>query len=120
MGLVVKALGNGGIVALTRGELIQRVRERLRVRPREAAVIVDAVLNRIRDSVAAGDTVELRDLGTFRRKASGPRWGRDFKSRKPVRLEGGWRLSFRVSRKLRRELGSGPKPGAQSPPPTGK
>jgi len=74
-------------------------------------VIVDAVLKRIRDSVAAGDTVELRDLGTFRRKASGPRWGRDFKSAKPVRLEGGWRLSFRVSRKLRRQLGSAREPG---------
>jgi nucleoid DNA-binding protein len=116
MGLVVKAGGPSSIVALTRGALVRLVRERLKVRTGEAKVVVDAILNRIRDSVAAGDTVELRDLGTFRRKAVGPRWGRDFRSARPVRLEGGWRLSFRVSRKLRRELGGAGMPRADATP----
>ena len=100
-------------MSVTKSELIRAVRVGLRVRPQEARIIVDTIFREIITAVLRGEKVELRGIGTFRKRASPPRWGRDFRSRRAVRLPEGVRISYKVSRKLRARLNVAP---ALSPP----
>ena len=89
---------------LTRSDLVDLVKSGLGVRRHEARVIVDTVFGAIIAAIARGETVELRGVGTFKKKPSPARWGRDFRTRKALRLGVGARVSFKVSRKLRKRL----------------
>jgi len=89
---------------LTRSDLVGMVKKELGVRRGEARVIVGVVLDRIMAAIARGEKVELRGIGTFRSKVSPARWGRDFRTRRALRLATGRRVSFKVSRKLRNRL----------------
>ena len=67
-------------------------------------MIVDEILRGIMDAVARGEKVELRGVGTFRKRASPARWGRDFGRGERVRVPAGERIGYRVSRRLRARL----------------
>ena len=92
---------------LNRSDLVGLVKSGLGVRRQEARVIVDAVFGGIISAIARGETVELRGVGTFRRKSSHARWGRDFNTQKALKLDAGARVGFKVSRKLRKRLSEG-------------
>lgn len=89
---------------LAKSDLVQAVRGALGPRGREARLVVDRAFDAIVEAVGAGERVELRGIGTFRRKVSPPRWARDFRSGRPVRVAGAPRVSFRISRTLRAAL----------------
>lgn len=88
-------------MAVTKSDLVRAVRTELTITPQEARVIVDAIFQEIITAMLGGDKVELRGIGTFRKKATPERWGRDFRLRQPLRLPAGARISYKVSRKLR-------------------
>jgi len=92
---------------LNRSDLVGLVKTGLGVRRQEARVIVDAVFNDIISAIARGETVELRGVGTFKKKSSHTRWGRDFSAQRALKLDAGARVSFKVSRKLRGSLSGG-------------
>ena len=91
-------------MALTRSDLVRMVKQELGVRRGEARIIVGAIIREIMAAIARGEKVELRGIGTFRRKVSPARWGRDFGAKRALRLGAGRRVSFKVSRKLRSRL----------------
>lgn len=92
---------------LNRSDLVDLVKSGLGVRRHEARVIVDTVLGEIISAIARGETVELRGVGTFRKKSSHARWGRNFSTKRALKLDAGARVSFKVSRKLRGQLSGG-------------
>ncbi len=103
----------GGAGALTRSDLERAVRRALGLRAREARPVVDGVLDAVVEAVARGDRVELRGIGTFRRRSSPPRVARDFRSGRAIRARGRYSVGFRMSRSLRAALdaeapGAGP------------
>lgn len=102
-------------MTITKSGLVREVKGELGLRTREARVIVEAVFGEIMAAVLRGERVELRGVGTFLVKSSRPRWARDFARRRAIRLSGGARLSFKVSRKLRGKLNA----AAVSSPPAG-
>ena len=104
MGMMVKFRPRSVETPVTMSDLVRAVRMRLKVRPVEARSIVLRVFREIREAVARGEKVELRGIGTFSRKVSKPRWGRDFRQRRPVRVPGSARVGFKISRKLRARL----------------
>lgn len=69
-------------------------------------MVVGVILKVVMSAIARGEKVELRGIGTFRRRVSPARWGRDFGARRALRLDPGKRVSFKVSRKLRNRLAS--------------
>jgi len=89
---------------LNRSDLVGLVKSGLGVRRNEARIIVDTVFMEIISAIARGETVELRGVGTFTRKRSSTRWGRDFHAGKALKLSAGARVGFKVSRKLRKRL----------------
>ncbi len=89
---------------MTKSELVSAVRVELGIRPAEARVIVDTIFREIIASVVRGDKVELRGIGTFKIKALPPRWGRDFRAQRAMRLPATTRVSYKIGRQLRARL----------------
>jgi integration host factor subunit beta len=98
----------GGASALAKSDLVRAIRHALGLRAREARLVVDRVLEAIAEAVARGDRVELRGIGTFRRRISPGRIARDFRSGRAVRVRRRSRVSFRMSRSLRGALAAAP------------
>ena len=94
----------GGAIPLAKSDLVRAVRDALGLRARESRVVVERVFDTITKALMRGERVELRGIGTFRRKMSPSRWARDFTSGRPVRVSGQPRVSFRMSRTLRLAL----------------
>ncbi len=98
---MVKFPMSSGEQPLAMSDLVRAVRAELKVRQAEARSIVGLIFREIMEAVARGDRVELRGIGTLKKRASNRRWGRDFKAGSPLRVNPGGRVSFKVSRKLR-------------------
>lgn len=109
--------GGGAFKTATKSDLVRAVKAELGIRSEEARVIVEAVFRGIMDAVARGEKVELRGIGTFRRKPAPARWARDFGRGEPVRVAAGSRVSYRVSRRLRARLNSSASGGDGTPRP---
>ena len=98
----------GGAGALAKSDLERTIRRALGLRVREARLVVDRVLDAIVEAVARGDRVELRGIGTFRRRSSPGRVARDFRSERSIRVRGRSGVGFRMSRSLRGALNAEP------------
>jgi integration host factor subunit beta len=110
---MVKFPRRSGETPLAISDIVRAVRIELRVRQGEARSIVECMLREIREAVVRGDRVELRGIGTFKKRVSGARWGMDFKSGRRIRVPPGARIGFKISRKLRARLRAG-KNGGES------
>lgn len=107
---------------MIRSELVTRLADlNPQMRVREAEAVVDAILGRIEEALAAGDTVELRNVGTFSirrreaREARNPRTGA--KIEVPTKTD----MHFKPGKAIRQRLNARPAPMAmaaeQAPPP---
>lgn len=56
-----------------RKELAIAVADEMGINRRKAALVVDAMMSRMQERIAAGDRVVLRDFGTFETVERGPR-----------------------------------------------
>ncbi len=104
MGKMVKFPDPADEELLSAADLARAVRTELKIRHAEARVIVLRIFLEIRKALAQGRTVELRGLGTFRKKPSRVRWGRDFSRGRRIPLKPAEKISFKVGRKLRSQL----------------
>ena len=69
--------GTGGVGTLRRVDLAEAVAAANGLSKQDAAIIVDAVLESIIESVQAGETIELRGFGSFRLRHRRARVGRN-------------------------------------------
>jgi len=67
---------------------------------REAAVLVDVVLSRIREGLAAGKPVKITGFGSFSVVRRKPRRGRNPRTGEPVMIPGRASPVFRPSRQV--------------------
>jgi integration host factor beta subunit len=65
---------------MTKAELVAQVAAKTQMTQQQIAQIVDLFLASIMEAVQAGDKVELRGFGSFRRRARRPRQGRNPKT----------------------------------------
>jgi integration host factor subunit beta len=65
---------------MTKTELIDRVAERVQLPKYQTEAVVTIFLRCIMDALRAGDKVELRGFGSFRRRRRQPRVGRNPKT----------------------------------------
>ena len=92
------------MAALTRGGLRDAVHRETGLPLREAAEMVDAVLEAVAERLVAGETVKLHGLGTFSVRAKGPRMGRNPRTREAVPITPRRVVSFRPSAVLKERI----------------
>jgi integration host factor subunit beta len=70
---------------MTKAELIERVAEQVQtLTKRQTEIIVNAVFNNIKDTLASGEKIEIRGFGSFRLRNRRSRDGRNPKTGAPV------------------------------------
>lgn len=93
---------------MIRSELVLRVAALNPGLSRTAAEgVVDAMLARIADALAAGDRVEIRDFGSFATRRRPPRDAFNPKSGAHVRLQERIAVAFRPGKRMRTVLVEG-------------
>jgi nucleoid DNA-binding protein len=76
----------------------------------EVEAVVNAILTRIGDALAADDRVELRGLGVFSVVSRAPRPGRNLASGEAVQVGERRIVSFKAGRTIKARLGRPPAP----------
>jgi nucleoid DNA-binding protein len=72
---------------VTKAEFTERVANRLGIRRKEAATVVEAVLAEIADSLAEGEKVQLIPFGSFQVKERKGRDGRNPRTGEKIHIE---------------------------------
>jgi integration host factor subunit alpha len=97
---------------LTRAHLAETVSPFLTVSRREAADLVDAVLDEIVDTLARGEEVKLSGFGVFSIRSKNERVGRNPRNGEPARITPRKVVVFRASRVLKARIAGGPQPAS--------
>ncbi|MDH4198379.1 MAG: HU family DNA-binding protein [Candidatus Aminicenantes bacterium] len=64
-------------------------------------LVVESILNSLKDALAKNEKVEIRGFGSFRVVAKKTGFGRDIRRQKQIRIEKGKRIKFRPGQELK-------------------
>lgn len=92
------------MAALTRAGLREAVHRETGLPIRDAAEMVDAVLEAVAERLVAGEPVKLSGFGTFSVRAKGARMGRNPKTGEAVQITPRRVVSFRASEVLKERV----------------
>jgi integration host factor subunit beta len=69
---------------MTKAELVNKIMQKTDLGKKDAAVVVQTILDSIIESLQGGEKVELRGFGSFKIRVRGPRKGRNPKTGESV------------------------------------
>ncbi|GIV23102.1 MAG: HU family DNA-binding protein [Bacteroidia bacterium] len=93
---------------MTRQELVRAVSEQTGLTRTDAAAAVEAFIEVMKKALLQGETVTLRNFGTFRLKYQRPRKGRIIRTGKEIQIPARVRLSFQPARHLSEKVAGNP------------
>ncbi|HOI45320.1 MAG TPA: HU family DNA-binding protein [Candidatus Aminicenantes bacterium] len=67
----------------------------------KSLLIVEAILESLKEALAKGEKVEIRGFGSFKVVAKKTGFGRDIRRRKQIKIEKGKRIKFRAGQELK-------------------
>ncbi len=92
---------------MTKADIVEGVYERLGgFSKKEAAAIVETILDVIKDSLVSGEKVKISSFGSFTVRAKRQRMGRNPKTGRPLQITARRVLTFKPSQVLRSILNS--------------
>ncbi len=86
---------------MTKADLVKIISENTGIIRKDVAVVVDALLQSIKDSLAQGSHIEVRGFGTFKLKTRKPRVGRNPKTDEKVPVPERTVPTFKFSREFK-------------------
>ncbi|MCJ2104350.1 integration host factor subunit beta [Methylobacterium sp. E-041] len=90
---------------MIRSELVRRLADaNPQLYAKDCEAVVDAIIGRIADAIAAGDRVELRGFGSFTVVETRARMGRNPRSGASVAVEAKAKLCFKAGKDMRDRL----------------
>jgi integration host factor subunit beta len=89
---------------MTKAELVARVATQTQLPTSQAAAIVEGFLQCLMEALRSGDTVELREFGSFRCRPRRPRTGRNPKTGVAVPVPAKMRPFFKASQAVHARL----------------
>ena len=97
---------------MTKAELVTQVALKTELTKQQTAEVVDLLLECIIKALQAGDKVELRGFGSFRRRDRGPRLGRNPKTGEVVAVSAQSVPFFKTGKMLQARLNPGLAPSS--------
>ena len=91
---------------MTKAELVTQVALKTELTKQQTAEVVDLLLECIIKALQAGDKVELRGFGSFRRRDRGPRLSRNPKTGEVVAVSAQTVPFFKTGKRLQARLNS--------------
>ncbi len=95
---------------MNKSELIEALAEKMNLPVREAASIVNAVIDTMSDTLTRGDSIEIRGFGSFVIKEYRPYTGRNPKTGEKIQVKPKRLPFFKVGKDLREQVNN--RPGA--------
>jgi integration host factor subunit alpha len=92
--------------AVTRARLYKSIYRKVGFARKDAATLVETVITEIISALARGERVTIARFGSFHIRLTGPRVGRNPKTRQEARIDPSKTVRFRASRILRAKIGS--------------
>lgn len=91
-------------MTLTKGDIIERVCQRLQCSRAEGAELVEAVFDLIKERLERGDKVKISGFGNFTVREKRPRRGRNPQTGEEIVIRGRRVLSFKPSNVFKRAV----------------
>ena len=95
------------MATVTRADLSEAVWQEVGLPGREAAQLVDMVIEAIAERLAAGETVKISGFGSFTLRDKGPRLGRNPKTGEAAEISPRRVVVFRASPGLKKRIEEG-------------
>ncbi|OQB06491.1 MAG: DNA-binding protein HU [Candidatus Cloacimonetes bacterium ADurb.Bin211] len=89
---------------MTKADLVKIISENTGIIRKDVAVVVDAFLQAIKDSLSQGNHIEIRGFGTFKLKTRKPRVGRNPKTAQRVPVPARTVPTFKFSREFKNSV----------------
>ena len=89
---------------MTKANLIKIISENTGIIRKDVAVVVDAFLQAIKDSLIKGNHIEIRGFGTYKLKTRKPRVGRNPKTDEKVPVPERTVPTFKFSREFKNSV----------------
>lgn len=89
------------MAAMIKAEIVKMAAERLKMRDKEALVVIDAIIDSIKSVVAEQGRLEIRDFGVFQTKTRKERIGRNPKDKKEYPIPARRVVTFKMGRELK-------------------
>lgn len=86
---------------MTKADLVKIISEDTGIIRKDVAVVVDAFLQSVKDSMMQGRHIEIRGFGTFKLKTRKPRMGRNPKTDEKVPVPARTVPTFKFSREFK-------------------
>lgn len=86
---------------MIKADIVKRIAEHLKLKDKEALVIVDATLDAMKDIVAKHGRLEIRDFGVFQTKQRKQRVGRNPKDKKEYPIPPRKVVTFKMGKELK-------------------
>lgn len=86
---------------MIKAEIVKRAADRLKMRDKEALVVIDALIDSIKKVVAEQGRLEIRDFGVFQTKTRKERVGRNPKDKKEYPIPARRVVTFKMGRELK-------------------
>ncbi|MBN2559499.1 MAG: integration host factor subunit beta [Phycisphaerae bacterium] len=100
---------------MTKSDLAERVAEKKRTSPKRAGVVIDVILDCLRDSLRRGERIEVRGVGAFRVRHYEAYRGHNPKTGDPIQVKPKrlpyFKPSVALLRKMNRRLWDSPAKG---------
>ncbi|MCX8068874.1 MAG: integration host factor subunit alpha [Thermodesulfovibrionales bacterium] len=87
---------------MTKADIVSLLVEKIGLQKAEAQLIVEVVIDNIKDSLLAGETVKIAGFGTFTVKKKNSRIGRNPKTKVEVEITPRRVVTFKVSDQLKK------------------
>lgn len=90
---------------MKRSDIIRTIQVQFkRMRPGDAAAVLDVVTNSMIDSIANGDRIEIRGFGTFQPRPRATKIGYNPVTGQPMHLPANTTILFKPSRELTKRM----------------
>ncbi len=86
---------------MIKAEIVKRVAEHLKMRDKEALIIIDSIIDSMKRVVAEQGRLEIRDFGVFQTKTRKERVGRNPKDKKEYPIPSRRVVTFKMGRELK-------------------
>jgi nucleoid DNA-binding protein len=86
---------------MIKADIVKKVAQHLKIRDKEALVIVDSILEAMKKIVAEGGRLEIRDFGVFQTKTRKERLGRNPKDKKEYPIPPRRVVTFKMGKELK-------------------
>jgi nucleoid DNA-binding protein len=86
---------------MIKADIVKKVAEQLKVKDKEALVIVDSILEAMKKIVAENGRLEIRDFGVFQTKQRKQRLGRNPKDKKEYPIPPRQVVTFKMGKELK-------------------